>query len=669
MATEVSPVLQQPTIEIRLDEMNQPIPMLGFQVFEIHFSSEDSEAPKKSLTYLTSSKETKPVEVQFYKHSKTERNLEYVFSAEIEFQASADKCWQVKDTSPNKGRWVGTHSKAIEYLEAKLNLSSTKNGQIDATSLVSGLLKGQKTRIKALILADTNLNCRISKHNFPLTTKKATDLDGFTIEYDRSEHCINGHAPGECHYDTKHARWGESKNLELELLHSSQNMPLHIAVLSGDKTMVELLVQGGASAGFKDRTGNTPLHLVCEAVYKNMRQCLVDASKQGELDVHNNNGMSPLHLAIIKSDNEFVEMLIKGGADINLSDTTGDAPIHLAVMKGNTTIISQLAKSSQLDKPNGSGLTALFLAIQLKKSSQIIDMLLEAGADPYAVDQNGKSAISEAVEKNDLTLLKKLLESRTESKTKEQSLNYALDIAEQKNRTKMMLELFRPLIKLEGANAKLHSTPEKESTKLELKAIATSSYSERICGLLYSAIEAADMEVISQCVKLINSSDFKASTSQFCKVYEAALLKTGISKEKHLKILDQVYSIGKYEQLIGGGRGSILFAITQRQAGAPNYILKFLFDWATEKSDSDMLYHSYKNDTVYSVVNEKCVRSISSLFLEACHQVTLKKGSHKRVICEDETGDINGQNMTTLKVTQGKVEPSLQESTGDYSEL
>ncbi|RYV02852.1 hypothetical protein SOPP22_07255 [Shewanella sp. OPT22] len=687
MAVDVSPVGQRKITEIRLSEMTKPIPMVGLQVLEIPLSGEHSEESKKSLSYLTSSIETRPVVVKFYRYSMTGRELLYRFNANIEFQSTGDKCWNVKDTSQSgKGLLGWNHSKAITYLEAKLNLLPAKNVAIDAACVVSTLLNGSTNRVKCLTEADTNLNFRISKKNYPLTTVKATSEDGFKVGYQRSETCYNDHAPGECIHDTKYARWGKSKDLELELLHETQKTPLLIAVLSGDKSTVELLAQSGASTGFQDFSGNTPLHFVCEPEYRDMWQCLVDASKYGELDVKNQEGISPLHLAINKENNEYALMLIRAGADINLPDANGDRPIHLAVRKNNTNLVSELVKTCMLNVQNTKGFSPLFLAINQNKTAnfELIGKLLEAGADPYAIVENGKSAISEAVEKNNLPLLEKLLKISCESKTKEQSLKYALDIAEKKQNPKMMLELLKLLVKLESSTTKLQSPPENtslevssqsegtvnnETKNLELEAVAKSSFSERICGLLCSAITVADMDVISECIQLINSPVFDASACQYFKVFEVALLVTGVSEEAHLSILKQVYSIEKHENLIGGGRGSIIFAITQGKACAPNHVLKFLFDWATEKSDFGMLNHSYENEPVHSVVNRKCNSSVFALFLNTYHDVKIKADSVNSCTYAEETGGMEGKNMTTLRVTRGKGEPTRQENTSGLSEF
>ena len=53
----------------------------------------------------------------------------------------------------------------------------------------------------------------------------------------------------------------------------------------------------------------------------------------------------PLHYAsvFVKSE-EIIAMMIRGGADINLTDTNGATPLHYAAYSGNTKIVEYLIK-------------------------------------------------------------------------------------------------------------------------------------------------------------------------------------------------------------------------------------------------------------------------------------------------------------------------------------
>ncbi|MBM7071659.1 ankyrin repeat domain-containing protein [Shewanella sp. 202IG2-18] len=677
MSLKFPSVATQFPAEIRLDDIQQPIPMVGLRVFVAPQESEGNHKKEVGLTHFTVSTATKPVIVKFYKDSKLGRQLVSSFNAEIEFQDCHDKCWQVKSTSLSVNGGSKSHeSKALEYLDAKLNLNVIKGKQVDSTSLVLDILAGRSIQVSAFIGAGANLNCRVSLKNFSQKIHKTSTLKGFNIEYSRkpgsSSKCYCRdfwddyvhHPKGACPDDVKHTKWGVKSELEFESISNSQSTPLHLAVLAGKTSIVALLINGGASPAFQDSLGRTPLHIVCRPEYKDMRQCLVSACKPGDLNIKNAQGMGVIHLAVELSDDEYVQMLMNAGADLNLTDSHNNTPIHLAVTKRDFKLVSKFAEKCELDKLNKDGLSPLHLAV-FKLNICIIDKLLEAGADPYLVNEKDESAISAAVNKGDLSLLNKLLQCESTNAYKKECIEHALNIAEKKKDVKMMLTLLTSLMKLDGQTAKLipalslktsegaergeASVPGK-AQQPEPTFVVSNAHVKRLDGLLSAAIQQNEMTVIDGCISLINSDSFKESTTQFCKAFKSAILKTNIPEVQHLALLRKIYSVNRYENLIDEGRGSIICAITNE---APNYVLEFLFELAVKEANLDMLQHSHEGKSVLDVISESYDSSILPLFLLSYHkvQVTLTKSSTQSTHYSsgDESKEF-GQEMTSLKV-------------------
>ena len=92
--------------------------------------------------------------------------------------------------------------------------------------------------------------------------------------------------------------------------------------------------------------------------------------------------MSPIHIAIQKSNLEKCELLISRGADVNHADNNGTRPIHIAIEKGDLEkcelLISHGADINYEEKYDEY--TPLALAVLYKKK-ELIKMLLSKGAN------------------------------------------------------------------------------------------------------------------------------------------------------------------------------------------------------------------------------------------------------------------------------------------------
>ena len=79
----------------------------------------------------------------------------------------------------------------------------------------------------------------------------------------------------------------------------------------------------------KDSAGNTQLHRsVTQREIGTVRNILAQGA---DVNIQNNLGQTPLHLAVLANDLELVELLVEtGGADVNAYGGSAGAPIILA---------------------------------------------------------------------------------------------------------------------------------------------------------------------------------------------------------------------------------------------------------------------------------------------------------------------------------------------------
>lgn len=163
--------------------------------------------------------------------------------------------------------------------------------------------------------------------------------------------------------------------------------PLHVMAMynaasdlgdSEDATgMVELIIRrAGADLHARDSCGNTPLHLA--AVYGSyaVAQSLIEAG--ADVNIVNEGGSSPLHFAAANGDCKVVGALIGAGADVNVVDSLGNTPLIDA------------AFVSQTSSPH-------FAVGDQHTQGKVVQLLLQHGADPTAVNCEGNNALFGAV--------------------------------------------------------------------------------------------------------------------------------------------------------------------------------------------------------------------------------------------------------------------------------
>jgi ankyrin repeat protein len=149
------------------------------------------------------------------------------------------------------------------------------------------------------------------------------------------------------------------------------NIPLHYAIMFGNKEAINLLIKYNSNINLQDKNGDNSLQIAIK--YKQVETCklLLDLnininarSISGETSLHYacnyelfnivklllehyadpnvsdlNNQFIPLMYATIINNQKIVEILLKYKADPTLQDINGDTSLHHAVNEGNTNFI------------------------------------------------------------------------------------------------------------------------------------------------------------------------------------------------------------------------------------------------------------------------------------------------------------------------------------------
>ena len=122
----------------------------------------------------------------------------------------------------------------------------------------------------------------------------------------------------------------------------------------------------------------------------------------------NEQGNLPIHQAVLSPSTglQMIGLLLNAGADINAKNKKGETPLFLAAMKDNPDLVAILIKhGARVDEPNDTGLTPFYVS----KDITSMGLLLDAGADINAQNQEGQTLLSFAASLPDRNLLNFLI--------------------------------------------------------------------------------------------------------------------------------------------------------------------------------------------------------------------------------------------------------------------
>ncbi|GMT23615.1 hypothetical protein PFISCL1PPCAC_14912, partial [Pristionchus fissidentatus] len=168
--------------------------------------------------------------------------------------------------------------------------------------------------------------------------------------------------------------------------------PLHLAVRSNDADSVHYLLSAGAQITLPDRFNNSVLHYLAEShnddIYKEVLERSLD---QSHFETKNNDGLTPLHLAVRRLKLSLIETMVEVSPDsINIRDSNGrTALLHAIEMNDHEIVAFLLSKGSDPNVEDESGMNALILSNRVA-NFVIMGQLLDAGGDPDKETKNGE---------------------------------------------------------------------------------------------------------------------------------------------------------------------------------------------------------------------------------------------------------------------------------------
>ena len=132
-----------------------------------------------------------------------------------------------------------------------------------------------------------------------------------------------------------------SKGANVNVQDQKKRTPLIFAATNGHTSIVEFLISKGAEVNAKDSGGRTALLYASKRSFNETAALLID--KGADVNVQSKKkGITPLMLAAVWDNVELVQMLLKQGADVHLTDTFGRTARILAEKKGSSAVVDLL---------------------------------------------------------------------------------------------------------------------------------------------------------------------------------------------------------------------------------------------------------------------------------------------------------------------------------------
>ena len=221
----------------------------------------------------------------------------------------------------------------------------------------------------------------------------------------------------------------ELKQLDLSLVTSENQNILHIACKDTKKDSIEILLsindtkkekekEKNLDINLQDKTkGWTPLYYLLDSSDGSETDILQMLIKSGtKINISDKYGITPLHLISFKGQDEYMSIFLQNNVDINVQDKFKRIPLNYAIMEGQlNSAYFLLEAGSIINSKDIDGNSLLHYAVSSKGNSLLFSiMLIDRKINLDEINNDGDTALMLIAKKNpkeNVRLIKKLIDS------------------------------------------------------------------------------------------------------------------------------------------------------------------------------------------------------------------------------------------------------------------
>lgn len=270
----------------------------------------------------------------------------------------------------------------------------------------------------------------------------------------------------------------EDRGSRLDVVNTKNGFSLlHHAISQGHLEVVQFLVQKGLLLNDTTQEDVSSIHLAAECNQFAILRYLLEQQPGVDINKLDNDQNTMLHYAAENGNQEMVALLCERGANVNIKNKSGKTPLHLTIQPKNSQLVEYLvtrgADVNCKDIEDETPLIDIARNFQGKEANQLMQFLLNHGADIYATDRTGMPALLWAVRNGDHSNIKFLLSKGADAYTVDHDGDTALHWAVDSGKKENIDILFN-----EGIHTDINKKNRDEKTPLHL------------------AVEAGNLEII-----------------------------------------------------------------------------------------------------------------------------------------------------------------------------